>query len=172
MAFTCQSLVIKHYSLGTSNSLKPLLKWSSLPHHPEQGTLRRAAKNSLKLVPSPNPFQHNMERVFLNESLKSNPGGFQGYASHFLGRWERYTDIPTATLLTNKAQRGPGHEVLSKLPHTVLNLPAQLIYLFSPILEQPANDFTPFCLAAKSNTITPLRAASVGSKNKMDSFSC
>lgn len=163
--------MVNYYSLGTSNSLKLLLK-SSLLHLPVQGMLRRAVKNSLKLVPSPSPFQHNMEIVFQNESLKNNPSGFQGCASNFLGRWERYTDIPTATLVTNKAQRSPGHEVLSKLPHTVLNLPAQLIYLFSPILEQPATDFTPFCLAAKSNTITPLRAASVGSKNKMDSFSC
>lgn len=155
---------------------KPLVKWSSLPSLtlPVQGTLQRALRNFLKLIPSPSHFQSDVELVFQSESFKKkkNPSGFPCYSGNFPGRWEKCTDIPTATFITNKSQRSrvtrfcPSDHALS---WTFL---LSLFIYFFPILEQPANDFTPFCLVAKSNTITPLRAASVGSKNKMGSFSC
>lgn len=51
---------------------KPLVKWSSLPSLtlPVQGTLQRALRNFLKLVPSPSHFQSNVELVFQSESFK------------------------------------------------------------------------------------------------------
>ena len=51
---------------------KPLVKWSSLPSLtlPVQGTLQRALRNFLKLVPSPSHFQSTVELGFQSESFK------------------------------------------------------------------------------------------------------
>lgn len=154
------------------HSLKCLLKWSSLPHLPAQGMLPRAIKNSLKLVPSPSPFQHNMEIVFQNESLKKIPVASRAM---LVTSWEGERDtqtFPQPLWLLISLWEAPDTRFCPSCHTLSWTSLAQFIYLFSPILEQPANDFTPFCLAAKSNTITPLRVASVGSKNKMDSFPC
>lgn len=156
--------------------VSPVLRktWRIVPSSsltlPAQGMLQRALKNFLKLVPSLCPFQSSMELVFQNiPTTTTNPSGFPAILVIFWeGKRNAQTSLQPVWLLISL--REAHHEVLSKLPHCPE--PSFSVYLFVPILEQPANDFTPFCLAAKSNTITPLRAASVGSKNKMGSFSC
>ena len=141
-----------------------------------QGTLQRALRNFLKLVLSPSHFQSSVKLVFQNESFKKKkkiPDGFPCYSSNFPGRWEKHTDIRTAASVTNKSQRSPCHEILSKRPHSVLNLPSRFfVCLFFSHSRRVSKWFHTFCLAAKSKTVTSLRAASVGSKNTMGSFSC
>lgn len=126
------------------------------------GKLLEALRHPLKLVSSQRSlwFLANVEKClggFHTVLVTSKEGEKNRHSQHCFG-------------LLKKSQRSPSHEVTSKLPHTVRNLPSQLFSLL--VLEQPVSDFTPYCLAAKSNTVSPLKAASLRSKNKMGSFSC
>ena len=112
---------------------------SSVPHLPSTGNLAKGSTEFSQTSPVPKSFSKQCETRFFKmnrlRKKKKIPDGFPCYSSNFPGRWEKHTDIHTAALVTNKSQRSPCLKILSKWPHTVLNLPSQFLvclFVFSP----------------------------------------